>query len=69
MMLLLPKTDELWWVILFYALAKIAEAEDGRISVFFLSGHTLKHLLAATATWMITAGSRLLLNGQPTMHW
>jgi len=54
LMLLLPKTNELWWVILLYGLAKIAEAQDARIySVFFLSGHTLKHLLSAAATWMM----------------
>ncbi len=54
LMLLLPKSNELWWVILFYALAKIAEAEDARIySAFFLSGHTMKHLLSAAATWFM----------------
>jgi ceramidase len=54
LMLLLPKTTELWWVILFYALAKVAEAQDARIySVFFLSGHTLKHLLSATAIYYL----------------
>jgi hypothetical protein len=41
-------------VVGFYALSKITEFFDQQIySVFPLSGHTLKHLLAAVATWYI----------------
>jgi hypothetical protein len=42
----------LWPVIIFYSLSKIAEYFDKQIySVFPLSGHTLKHLLAGIAAW------------------
>jgi hypothetical protein len=44
----------LWPVVLFYALAKVAELEDADVySAIPLSGHTLKHLLASGATWFI----------------
>jgi hypothetical protein len=44
----------LWWMILLYAVAKGAEAFDSQIySILPLSGHTLKHLLAAASTWFI----------------
>jgi hypothetical protein len=44
----------LWPVILFYGFSKITEHFDKQIySVFPLSGHTLKHLLAGIATWYI----------------
>jgi hypothetical protein len=49
----------LWWVILFYGLAKVAEAFDAEIySVLPVSGHTLKHLLAAASTWFIARDPR-----------
>jgi hypothetical protein len=39
----------------FYGLAKVAEALDAPIYelVHLVSGHTLKHLLAATAVWCL----------------
>lgn len=41
-------------VVIFYGLSKITEYFDQQIySVFPLSGHTLKHLLAGIATWYI----------------
>ncbi len=44
----------LWAVILSYVVAKMAEYFDLQIySVFLLSGHTFKHLLAGLATWFI----------------
>lgn len=44
----------LWPVIGFYGLSKVTEYFDKQIySVFPLSGHTLKHLLAGVATWYI----------------
>jgi multisubunit Na+/H+ antiporter MnhG subunit len=56
MLLMQPtaRSRGLWWVILFYGLAKVAEAFDAEIySVLPLSGHTLKHFLAAASTWFI----------------
>ena len=58
--------DGTWWgVLLFYAAAKAAELADHAIftATGLLSGHTLKHLLAATgAAWLlralVTSGSR-----------
>jgi hypothetical protein len=44
----------LWPVVIFYGLSKIAEHYDRQIySVSPISGHTLKHLLAAIASWYI----------------
>ena len=44
----------LWPVIGFYGLSKVTEHFDKQIySVFPLSGHTVKHLLAGVATWYI----------------
>ena len=44
----------LWPVIGWYGLSKVAEHFDKQIySVFPLSGHTLKHLLAALGAWYI----------------
>lgn len=58
MLLIMPKSQGLWWVVLFYALAKIAESADARIYAHFpLSGHTLKHLFAAAATWFLVRWS------------
>jgi hypothetical protein len=54
MLLIMPGAPGLWWVILLYGLAKVAEAADAQIySVLPLSGHTLKHLLAAASTCFI----------------
>lgn len=60
MLLLMPESPgargtSFWWVILFYGLAKVAESADAQIYSWLpISGHTLKHLLAATATWFMT---------------
>jgi hypothetical protein len=44
----------LWPVFIFYGLSKIAEHFDKPIySMFPLSGHTIKHLLAGIATWFV----------------
>jgi len=46
--------SRLWPVVIFYGLSKIAEHYDKDIySVSPFSGHTLKHLLAAIASWYI----------------
>lgn len=48
------REPRLWPVFIFYGLSKITEHFDKQIySVFPLSGHTLKHLLAGVATWYI----------------
>ena len=63
------------WMIVFYAAAKLGEFFDAPILAFtgFVSGHTLKHLLAAIATlflllWLrrkttVTSGDAGLLHG------
>jgi hypothetical protein len=44
----------LWPVIGWYGLSKVAEYFDKQIySIFFLSGHTLKHLFAGIGAWYI----------------
>lgn len=46
----------LWWPVLLYGLAKIVEAFDlqvYRLSGTLLSGHSLKHLLAAAAVYAV----------------
>ena len=49
-----PASRELWIAVLLYGAAKIAELADHEIySVFVLSGHTLKHLLAGTSTYWL----------------
>jgi hypothetical protein len=56
MLLMMPSSNAapIWWAILFYGLAKIAESWDAEIfRVLPVSGHTLKHLLAATSTWFM----------------
>jgi hypothetical protein len=52
---------DLGCVIAVYALAKVAEAADGVIlsSTRIVSGHTLKHLLAAYAAWRLLSMLRL----------
>jgi hypothetical protein len=54
LLVVLPGKPGLWPVVVFYALAKIAEQFDAAIySVLTLSGHTWKHLLGALATLFI----------------
>ena len=49
-----PKLRGLWPVAAFYALAKVAEFFDvGIFSAIAISGHTVKHLGAALATYWI----------------
>ena len=51
-----------WWAVLgLYAAAKLAEAADHAVlaATGFVSGHTLKHLLAAAgAAWLLAAAAR-----------
>jgi hypothetical protein len=52
-----------WWALLgFYAAAKLMEMADHAVfdySIAFVSGHTLKHLLAAAgAAWLLAAATR-----------
>jgi hypothetical protein len=49
------RSADLFWVAVLYALAKMAEALDARILAAsrFVSGHTLKHLLAALAVFWV----------------
>lgn len=52
-----------WWALLgFYAAAKLMEMADRTVfdaSITFVSGHTLKHLLAAAgAAWLLGAATR-----------
>lgn len=66
------------WVIAAYALAKVAEVGDHAIfeaTAGWLSGHTLKHLLAACAAWPVLAALRPMQNGasgpastRPALH-
>ncbi|HXZ20299.1 MAG TPA: hypothetical protein VEG63_10135 [Candidatus Acidoferrales bacterium] len=50
----IPGRNELWIAVVLYALAKVGEFYDTQIfSHMFLSGHTLKHLLAGASTWSI----------------
>jgi hypothetical protein len=51
-----------WWVVVaLYAVAKAVEVLDHRIyeALHFISGHTLKHLFAAAAAWVLV---RALVN-------
>ncbi len=58
------RSADLLWVTALYALAKVAEALDARILVAsrLVSGHTLKHLLAALAVYWLL---RMLVKRQP----
>jgi hypothetical protein len=49
------RSGDLLWVVGLYIMAKIAEALDTRIwrATQFLSGHTLKHLIAALALYWV----------------
>jgi len=49
-----------WWTVLgLYGLAKLMEAADATVfdAVGLISGHTLKHLLAAGAAWWLIASA------------
>lgn len=58
-----------WWVVLvLYAGAKLAEMADQRLMAWLgvMSGHTLKHLLAAAAAaWLLQAVLRPISCGNP----
>jgi hypothetical protein len=49
------RSSDLLWVVALYVLAKLAEALDARIwgATRFISGHTLKHLVAALAVYWV----------------
>jgi hypothetical protein len=49
------RSADLFWVAVLYALAKMAEALDARILAVsrLISGHTLKHLIAALAVFWV----------------
>jgi hypothetical protein len=49
------RSPDLLWATGIYALAKVAEVLDARIfgAIHFVSGHTLKHLLAAFAVYWV----------------
>jgi hypothetical protein len=58
------RSADLLWVAVLYALAKVAEALDARILAAsrLVSGHTLKHLIAALAVYWAL---RMLVKRQP----
>jgi len=57
----LPRVRPLWAPLGLYVLAKIAESYDRRIyDALLVSGHTLKHILAAGATYTIYRWHRYL---------
>ncbi len=66
------------WVIAAYAVAKVVEVGDHAIfeaTGGWLSGHTLKHLVAACAAWPVIAALRPMQNGtsepapsRPALH-
>jgi hypothetical protein len=55
------RNREVWWVLGFYALAKVCEAGDAAVFgwTHCISGHTLKHLCAGVAAWCMV---RMLTN-------
>jgi hypothetical protein len=58
--------DAAWWgTLALYALAKVVELRDGAIYAAhgLLSGHTLKHLLAAAAAWVLHAAAARISSG------
>jgi hypothetical protein len=61
------RSADLLWVTVLYALAKVAEALDARILApsRLVSGHTLKHLIAALAVYWVL---RMLVKRQPPSH-
>lgn len=70
--LLLPSrytgTANLIWVIVFYAIAKVAELADRQIFSLghIISGHTIKHLFAAVSGYWIL---RMLQNRKPLLDY
>jgi hypothetical protein len=60
----------LMWVVVWYALAKALEAEDRPMYAGFgISGHTLKHLAAAVATWyFVQLFTKKYMAGQPIFN-
>jgi hypothetical protein len=65
LLLIIAARDQpgLWPALILYGLSKVTEFFDRQIySVFPLSGHTLKHLLAGLATWYIF---RWMLSASP----
>ena len=70
--LLLPsrytRTADLIWVIVFYAIAKIAERADRQIFSLgrIMSGHTIKHLFAAASGYWIL---RMLQKRKPVLDY
>ena len=71
-------TAQWGWVIAAYAVAKVVEVGDHAIfeaTGGWLSGHTLKHLVAACAAWPVIAALRPMQNGtsepapsRPALH-
>ena len=61
------RSADLLWVTVLYALAKVAEALDARILAAsrLVSGHPLKHLIAALAVYWVL---RMLVKRQPLSH-
>ncbi len=61
------RSADLLWVMAIYALAKVAEALDAPILAArrLVSGHTLKHLIAALAVYWVL---RMLVKRQPLWH-
>lgn len=49
------KTATFWWVLAIYVFAKVCELADEALYLFFvgISGHSLKHLAAAIAPWLL----------------
>lgn len=50
-----PGARQLIWVVVWYIIAKLCEKFDSQVYSFtgFISGHSLKHLAAAMATWYL----------------
>jgi predicted membrane channel-forming protein YqfA (hemolysin III family) len=67
-----PRADRVAFgvAILLYVLAKAAELDDHRIfeTLGFMSGHTLKHLLAVAAAAVLTANLVRRVRGKPAPH-
>ena len=49
-----------WWVLALYGAAKLMELADAAVldALAITSGHTLKHLLAALAAWVVLRAAR-----------
>jgi len=48
-----------WWLLFFYMVAKLFEHFDSHIMFGFISGHSLKHLIAAVGLWMVLNGYQI----------